>query len=52
MLAYAFIEVINMLINEVSKITGLTKKAIKYYTEQGLISPSIFNLITFNPQRS
>ena len=30
-----------MLINEVSKITGLTKKAIEYYTEQGLISPSI-----------
>lgn len=27
-----------MLINEVNKITGLTKKAIEYYTLQGLIS--------------
>lgn len=30
-----------MFINEVSKATGLTKKAIEYYTEQGLISPCI-----------
>lgn len=30
-----------MLINEVSKITGLTKKAIEYYTVQGLITPSV-----------
>ena len=30
-----------MLINEVSKTTGLTKKAIAYYTMQGLVSPTI-----------
>lgn len=30
-----------MLINEVSKTTGLTKKAIEYYTEQGLVVPSV-----------
>lgn len=30
-----------MLINEVSKLTKLTKKAIEYYTLQGLISPSV-----------
>ncbi len=30
-----------MLINEVSKITGLTKKAIEYYMLQGLITPSV-----------
>lgn len=30
-----------MLINEVSKITELTKKAIEYYVEKELISPSI-----------
>ena len=30
-----------MLIKDVSKITSLTKKAIEYYTEQGLISPVI-----------
>jgi len=30
-----------MLINEVSKTTGLTKKAIEYYTMQGLVSPTI-----------
>ena len=30
-----------MLINQVSKATGLTKKAIEYYTAQGLVSPSI-----------
>lgn len=30
-----------MLINEVSKITGLTKKAIEYYLERELISSSI-----------
>ena len=30
-----------MFINEVSKITGLTKKAIEYYVERGLVSPVI-----------
>lgn len=30
-----------MLINEASKVTKLTKKAIDYYTMQGLISPAI-----------
>jgi DNA-binding transcriptional MerR regulator len=40
-LAYDSIEVIDMLINEVSKLTKLTKKAIEYYTLQGLISPSV-----------
>lgn len=30
-----------MLINQVSKTTGLTKKAIEYYTSQELVSPSI-----------
>lgn len=30
-----------MLINEVSKCTKLTKKAIEYYTLRGLISPSV-----------
>lgn len=30
-----------MLISEVSKITGLTKKAIEYYVEQGLITPFV-----------
>ncbi len=30
-----------MLINEVSKLTKLTKKAIEYYTLQGLVFPSI-----------
>lgn len=30
-----------MLINETSKITSLTKKAIEYYTEQELVFPSI-----------
>jgi len=33
-------EVAEMLINEVCKITGLTRKAIEYYIEKGLISPS------------
>ena len=28
-----------MLINEVCKLTGLTKKAIEYYEKQGLIKP-------------
>ncbi|MEG6523483.1 MerR family transcriptional regulator [Desulfotomaculum sp. 1211_IL3151] len=32
-----------MLINQVSKTTGLTKKAIEYYTLQELISPSVLN---------
>lgn len=32
-----------MLINEVSKITGLTKKAIEYYTLKGLISPIVLD---------
>lgn len=30
-----------MLINEASKVTGLTKKAIEYYVEQGLIFPTV-----------
>ncbi|WP_303859988.1 MerR family transcriptional regulator [Alkalibaculum bacchi] len=30
-----------MLINEVTQITGLTKKAIEYYIERKLIFPSI-----------
>lgn len=30
-----------MLINEVCKITGLTKKAIEYYEEKGLIAPKV-----------
>lgn len=30
-----------MLINEVAKLCNLTKKAVEYYTEQGLISPNI-----------
>jgi DNA-binding transcriptional MerR regulator len=30
-----------MFIKDASKITNLTKKAIEYYTEQGLISPAI-----------
>lgn len=32
-----------MLINEVSKITALTKKAIEYYMEQGLTSPTVLS---------
>lgn len=32
-----------MLINETSKITNLTKKAIEYYIEQGLVSPMILD---------
>ena len=30
-----------MLINEVGKASGLTKKAIEYYVEQGLVFPSV-----------
>ncbi len=30
-----------MYINEMSKKTGLTKKAIEYYTQKGLVSPSV-----------
>lgn len=30
-----------MLINEVCKMTGLTKKAIEYYEEKGLIAPKV-----------
>lgn len=30
-----------MLINQVSRATGLTKKAIEYYTSQELVSPSV-----------
>lgn len=30
-----------MLINQVSKMTGLTKKAIDYYTAHGLLKPSV-----------
>ncbi len=29
-----------MLITEVCKVTGLTKKAVEYYVEQGLVSPA------------
>ncbi len=32
-----------MLVNQISKTTGLTKKAIEYYTIQGLVSPSILD---------
>ncbi len=32
-----------MLISEVSKVTGLTKKAIEYYVEQGLVFPSVLD---------
>ncbi|MBU9727323.1 MerR family transcriptional regulator [Diplocloster modestus] len=32
-----------MLIKQVSKLTGLTKKAIEYYTLQGLIAPAVLN---------
>jgi len=32
-----------MLINEVSRRTNLTKKAIEYYTEQNLITPVILD---------
>ncbi len=32
-----------MLINQVSKATGLTKKAIEYYTLEGLISPLVLD---------
>jgi len=35
------VEVVLMLINEVCKITGLTKKAIEYYEEKGLIAPKV-----------
>jgi len=40
-LPYDCFEVIEMLMNETSKITSLTKKAIEYYTEQELVFPSI-----------
>lgn len=30
-----------MLINEISKKTGLTKKAIDYYTNKGLLEPKV-----------
>lgn len=30
-----------MFINEVCKLTGLTKKAVEYYEKQGLLSPEI-----------
>ena len=33
-----------MLINEVAKLSNLTKKAVEYYTEQGLICPNIKQL--------
>lgn len=32
-----------MLIHEACKVTGLTKKAIEYYIEKGLISPSLLD---------
>jgi len=34
-------EVVNMLINEIAKRCSITKKAVQYYIEQGLISPNI-----------
>lgn len=34
-------EVIEMWINEACKCTGLTKKAIEYYTLQGLVTPAV-----------
>lgn len=43
MLVYYCIEVIDVLINEVSKLTGLTKKAIEYYTLQGLVVPAVLD---------
>jgi len=42
-LVYDSFEVIDMLINEASKIANLTKKAIEYYTEQKLIIPNILD---------
>lgn len=30
-----------MFINEVAKLCGLTKKAVEYYTEQGLVTPHV-----------
>jgi DNA-binding transcriptional MerR regulator len=32
-----------MLIAEVCKATGLTKKAVEYYTEQGFIAPALLS---------
>ncbi len=43
MLVYAYPEVMIMLIHEVSKRTGLTKKAIEYYSAKGLVQPSILD---------
>ena len=34
-------EVRIVFINEVCKLTGLTKKAVEYYEKQGLLSPEI-----------
>lgn len=31
----------NMLVNAVCKECGLTKKAVEYYIEQGLVAPSV-----------
>ena len=36
---YCFREGRRMLIHEICKITGLTRKTVEYYREQGLISP-------------
>mgnify|MGYP000854493874 CR=1 FL=1 len=41
MLAYDCFEVMEVLINDTSKITNLTKKAIEYYIEQELVFPTI-----------
>ena len=30
-----------MLINETAKFCNLTKKAVEYYTEQGMVNPAI-----------
>ena len=35
-----------MLINEVCKRCGLTKKAIEYYEEQGLTRPQLWKMVT------
>jgi DNA-binding transcriptional MerR regulator len=42
-LPYDCIEVNDMLMNETSKMTSLTKKAIEYYIEQNLVSPVVLD---------
>lgn len=36
-------EVENVLISEVCRMTGLTRKAVEYYIEKGLISPLLLD---------